>query len=49
MKTKKKAKTLTEMVGCALRRAGRSARKTALAHGTPVYIWQNGKIVAQKP
>ena len=49
MKTKKQNKTLTEMVGRALRRAGQSARKTARAHGTPIYIWQNGKVVAQKP
>jgi len=25
------------------------ARKTARAHGTPVYIWRDGKIVAEKP
>ncbi len=35
--------------GRALRRAGRVARKTARAHGTPIYVWQNGKVVAQKP
>jgi len=49
MKTKKQNKTLAEMVGRALRRSGQSARKTARAHGTPIYIWQNGKVVAQKP
>lgn len=36
-------------VGRALRRAAKSARKIARAHGTPIYIWQNGKVVAQKP
>jgi hypothetical protein len=36
-------------VGRALRRAGQAARKTARAHGTPIYIWQDGKVVAQKP
>jgi len=36
-------------VGRALRRAARSARKTAKAHGTPIYIWKDGKVVAEKP
>lgn len=35
--------------GRALRRAGQAARKTARAHGTPIYVWQDGKVVAQKP
>jgi len=25
------------------------ARKTARMHGTPVYIWKNGNVVAEKP
>ena len=37
------------VVGRALRRAGKAARKTARAHGTPVYVWRDGKIVAAKP
>jgi hypothetical protein len=36
-------------VGRALRRAAKTARKTALAHNTPLYIWRNGKVVAKKP
>lgn len=50
-RTKKKAldKTFAATVGRALRRAAKSARKTARAHGTPVYVWQDGKVVAQKP
>ena len=36
-------------VGRALRRAGLAARKTARAHGTPIYVWRGGKVVAQKP
>jgi hypothetical protein len=35
--------------GCALRRAALVARKTARAHGTPIYLWRNGKVVAEKP
>jgi hypothetical protein len=39
----------TIAVGRALRRAAKVARKTARAHGTPIYIWRAGKIVAEKP
>ena len=52
MKTKKPANltaTFAASVGRALRRAGRVARKTARMHGTPVYIWKDGKVVAEKP
>jgi hypothetical protein len=33
----------------ALRRAALVARKTARLHGTPIYLWRNGKVVAEKP
>jgi hypothetical protein len=36
-------------VGQALRRAAKDARKTARMYGTPIYVWKNGKIVAEKP
>ena len=36
-------------VGRALRRAALAARKTARAHGTPIYVWRDGKVVAEKP
>ena len=42
-------KTFAVAVGRALRRAGLAARKTARVHGTPVYIWREGKVVAEKP
>jgi hypothetical protein len=45
----KPANTFAAAVGRALRRAGRVARKTARAHGTPVYYWRDGKVVAEKP
>ena len=35
--------------GRALRRSARVARETARAHGTPIYLWKNGKVVAGKP
>ena len=41
--------TFAATVGRALRRAGVVARKTARAHGTPIYVWQDGKVVAQIP
>jgi hypothetical protein len=36
-------------VGRALRRAAKNARKVARDHGTPLYFWRNGKVVAEKP
>ena len=40
---------LTLAVGRALRRAAKTARKTARMYGTPVYVWKKGKVVAEKP
>ena len=42
-------KKFVEGVGRALRRAAKVARKVAKAHGTPIYVWKNGKVVAKKP
>jgi hypothetical protein len=36
-------------VGRAMRRAATSARAVARMHGTPVYVWKNSKVVAEKP
>jgi hypothetical protein len=52
MKTKngkRASKSFAITVERALRRAAQTARKTARAHGTPIYVWQDGKVVAQKP
>lgn len=46
--TKRGQQRLTP-AGRALRRSARVARKTARAHGTPIYLWKNGKVVAEKP
>ena len=43
------SKNLTVQAGRALRRAALAARKTARAYGTPIYIWRDGKVVAEKP
>jgi hypothetical protein len=40
---------LTLAASRALRRAAKVARKTARMHGTPIHIWKNGKVVAEKP
>jgi hypothetical protein len=36
-------------VGRALRRSARVARQDAKLHGTRLYFWKNGKVVAEKP
>ena len=36
-------------VGRALRPAAKDAQKTARMYGTPLYVWENGKVVAKKP
>lgn len=36
-------------VGRALRQAARDARRTARMHGVPIYVWENGRVVALKP
>jgi len=46
---KKASETFVKSVGRALRRAAKSARKTARTHGTPIYVWKDGKVVALKP
>jgi len=33
----------------ALIRAATAARKTARMYGTPIYVWENGKVVAKRP
>jgi hypothetical protein len=45
----KKRETFADGVGRGLRLAARSARKTARLYGTPIYVWENGKVVAKKP
>jgi hypothetical protein len=52
MKTKngkRRSKDFPTEAGRALRRAGQVARKIARIYGTPVYIWREGKVVAEKP
>ena len=36
-------------VGKALVRAAAAARVIARRYGTPIYVWENGKVVAKRP
>ena len=36
-------------VGRGMPRAARTAREVARMHGTPIYIGEDGKVVAKKP
>lgn len=40
---------LAARVERALLRAGESARRTARMYGTPLYVWEKGRIVAKRP
>ncbi|MGH7846796.1 MAG: hypothetical protein ACREQW_16750 [Candidatus Binatia bacterium] len=48
-KVKRETKEFSAAVGRALRRAAKVARKTARMYGTPIYVWKDGKVVAEKP
>ena len=48
-KRRAEMKQFAEGIRRALRRAAKVARRTARAHGTPIYVWQNGKVVAKTP
>ena len=48
-KAPKKVESFAAGVGRGLRLAEKTARKVARMHGTPVYFWENGKVVAKKP
>jgi hypothetical protein len=45
----KKQESFAAGVGGALRRAAKTARKTARMYGTPIYVSEGGKVVAKKP
>jgi hypothetical protein len=48
-KAPRKAESFAAGVGRGLRRAAKTARQVARMHGTPLYYWENGKVVAKKP
>jgi hypothetical protein len=45
----KRSESFAAGVGRALRRAAKTARKTARMHGTPIYVVEDGKIIAKRP
>jgi hypothetical protein len=45
---KNKAEDFATGVGPALRSAAKEAQKIARMHNTPLYYWENGKVVARK-
>jgi len=52
MKSRKQAhkpSAFAVLVGRALRRSAKKARQLARMHGTLVYVWKDGKVVAEKP
>jgi len=48
-KPAKKPESFAAGVGRGMRRAARSAREVARMHGTPIYVWEDGKVAARKP
>ena len=48
-KTSNRNPKLATRVERALLRAGESARRTARMYGTPLYVWENGKVIAKRP
>ncbi len=48
-KPPKKPESFAAGVGRGMRRAARTAREVARMHGTPIYVWEDGRVVAKKP
>ena len=48
-RTKRKPEHFATRVGRALRAAAKEAQKIARMYNTPLYYWENGKVVARKP
>jgi hypothetical protein len=45
----KKTREFSAGVARGLRLAAKDARMTARRFGTPIYVWEDGKVVAKKP
>lgn len=48
-KTSPENKRFFDSVARAMLRIPKSVRKTAVMQGTPILVWENGKVVAMKP
>lgn len=49
MSAKQRVRKPETRIKNALIRAATAARKTARMYGTPIYVWENGKVVAKRP
>ncbi len=49
MAAKTRAQMPDKRIENALLRAGAAARKIARMYGTPIYVWEHGKVVAKRP
>jgi len=49
VRTLKPVGNFAALVGRGLQRSAKEARKIARMYGTPIYVWENGKVVAKKP
>ena len=49
MKSRKKLAESFAPASGAPSAGGTAARRTARIHDTPIYVWKNGKVVAEKP
>ena len=47
--SQKRQENFAAGVGRGMRRAARTAREVARRYGTPIYVWENGKVVAKDP
>ena len=48
-KSRRKKESFAAGVGRGMRRAARTAREVARMYGTPIYVWENNKVVAKDP
>jgi hypothetical protein len=48
-KSSKRKESVAAGVGRGMRRAARTAREVARMYGTPIYVWEKGKVVAKDP
>jgi hypothetical protein len=48
-KSPKRQESFAAGVGRGMRRAARTAREVARRYGTPIYVWENSKVVAKDP
>jgi hypothetical protein len=40
---------LSEAIARAMVAAARKAREVARLHGTPIYVWEKGRVIAKRP